>query len=62
MFHPKLSGLKSESNKKTAQQRGFFIGQRCSASVGLDANAFEFARGNALFPLGRACDVGAGAT
>jgi hypothetical protein len=30
-------------------------------SVGFDANAFEFTRSNAFFPLSRTGDVGAGA-
>ena len=50
------------THKKTGlcQERRFFLMQL--VSTGVDANPFDFARGNALFPLGRAGDVGAGAT
>ena len=56
-------------NKKTDLMVGFLLGrQRCEwfaplGSLGrLNANAFELTCGNALFPLGRAGDMGAGAT
>ena len=48
----------------SVEEAGFFLwllkryAFKTSSSVGLDANAFELTRGNALFPLGRAGDVG----